>query len=606
MDPQPDSIHGSDAGVGEPVGAPGEPRIVPWKPPLAVELQEELPQYHVHEVLGRGGMGVVYRGWQTSLDRYVAIKVLPVDDNDGDDGRNFAERFKQEAKTMARLSHPAIVPVYDAGETSSGLLYFVMELVEGTDVDRLVRANGPLAPEHALAITSNVCDALDYAHKHGVVHRDIKASNVMINAEGRVMVTDFGVAKVGHLDSARQTHCGMIFGTPEYMAPEQKDGEADHRSDIYSVGVLLYEMLTGKLPQGAFDPPSKKASVDHRLDQVVLKALQKEPERRYQRANEMRQELERIRISTIELLGHEGVGLEPIISELTPRRFSSYFSPSSNVTASPPSPSPQVSDSESVEEPYSSEGPKRRLRRLWVTAVLWLLLAAGGLITWSIARQPTTFFSSVKPSPPAVALDSVGWISEWKGQGNATDSQGGHDGVLVDGATYAPGRQGQAFSFPGGNSAVVIPASPAWDFGGNDFSIEMWVSFAVPDSGAQALVACDEGGGHAAKWIFGFADGMLRWRTDGGRAEWVNSAPLQIEPGRWYHVALVRSGKELRFYLNGEEVSRSGWSGMMPYPLAPLTLGNAGGKFPLRGLLSEIRIYSRALKGDEIRAQVPN
>ena len=610
MDPELDAHSGSDAQAGARwPDAPGNPRIIPWKPPLSVELQAELPQYHVHEVLGRGGMGVVYRGWQKTLERYVAIKVLPadVDDSDGTDGRNFVERFKQEAKTMARLSHPAIVPVYDAGETSSGLLYFVMELVEGTDVDHLVRSNGPLAPEHALAIASNVCDALDYAHKHGVIHRDIKASNVMINTEGRVMVTDFGVAKVGNYDLARQTQ-GLILGTPEYMAPEQRDGAADHRSDIYSVGVLLYEMLTGRLPLGAFDPPSHKAPVDTRLDQVVIKALQQEPDRRYQRASEMRVDVERIRTSTLQALGDGVSGLEPIISDLTPRSPSALFVRSSNVTSPPPNPSAQTSVTEVLGVPEEEEAPEevmpqRRwhaLHRVWLSAALFMLLAAGCFITWSAARQPLSFTTVVKPGPNPIPEEAIGWVSQWKGDGTAADTQGRHDGVLIGGASYAAGREGMAFSLPGGNSEVLVPSSPAWDLGKNDFSIELWASFLGNDKAAQALVACDEGAGHSRKWIFGYADGALRWHTEGSKPELINSAPVHIDPGRWYHLALVRSSDELRFYVNGEEISRAVSSVPTPNPNAPLTIGNAEDKFPFRGLLSDVRIYSRSLKGAEI------
>jgi len=607
MDAEHDARSGSDAGVGWSVDSVGSPRIIPWKPPLSVELQAELPQYHVHEVLGRGGMGVVYRGWQTSLERYVAIKVLPadVDDSDGADGRNFVERFKQEAKTMARLSHPAIVPVYDAGETNSGLLYFVMELVEGTDVDHLVRSNGPLAPEHALAIASNVCDALDYAHKHGVIHRDIKASNVMINTEGRVMVTDFGVAKVGNQDLARHTQGGLIFGTPEYMAPEQRDGAADHRSDIYSVGVLLYEMLTGRLPQGIFDPPSHKAPMDSRLDEVVTKALQQEPDRRYQRASEMRVDVERIRTSTIQALGHEASGLEPIVSDLTPRSPSSHFARSSYVTAPPPNASPEPSATEVLDAPEPSNTASRGAHRLWLATAFLILLTVGALILWSAARQPLSFTSTVKPVENPMPPESIGWISEWKGDGSPADSQGQHDGLLTGGASYAAGRQGLAFSFPEGGGALMAPNSQAWDFGKSDFSMEMWASFASVDGAAQALVACDEGAGRAAKWIFGYADGKLRWRTENPKTELVNSAPFHIEPGQWYHLALVRSGAELTFYVNGEEISRAHWSGAMPHPNAPLTIGNAEDKFPFHGLLSDVRIYSRSLRGDEIRALIP-
>ena len=165
-----------------------------WQPPTPEELQAQIPQYKILDLLGRGGMGAVYKGWQNSLDRYVAIKILaPQLDDDAD--AEFAARFKQEAKTMAKFQHPGIVAVHDAGETATGLLYIVMEFIEGTDVAQMLKSQGKLDPAHALAITAHVCDALAYAHEHGVIHRDIKPANIMLNMEGQVKVADFGLAK---------------------------------------------------------------------------------------------------------------------------------------------------------------------------------------------------------------------------------------------------------------------------------------------------------------------------------------------------------------------------------------------------------------------------
>ena len=165
-----------------------------WKVPTVESIRETFPQYEILGLQGQGGMGAVFRARQKSLDRLVAIKVLP--HGTGEDTFNFAERFKNEARTMARLNHPGIVHVHDFGETTDGLLYFVMEFVEGTDVQQLLLQQRQLPPSYALPIAAHVCDALSYAHTHGVTHRDIKPANVMLTREGAVKVADFGLAKL--------------------------------------------------------------------------------------------------------------------------------------------------------------------------------------------------------------------------------------------------------------------------------------------------------------------------------------------------------------------------------------------------------------------------
>ena len=264
-----------------------------WQPPAPEVLQEYFPQYEIVALLGRGGMGAVYKGWQRSLDRFVAIKILPpgMDDAEG----NYTERFKQEAKSMAKLMHPGIVAVFDAGETPSGLLYFVMEFVEGTDVSHMVQSQGKLPPEHALAITAHVCDALHYAHTHGIVHRDIKPANIMVNMEGAVKVADFGLAK--HSDPALGglTKTNMAIGTPDFVAPEAliPGANLDGRADLYAVGVMLDQMLTGNIPRGMFTMPSVMIrEVDPRFDAIVAKAMKYDREERYQSASEFRRALD--------------------------------------------------------------------------------------------------------------------------------------------------------------------------------------------------------------------------------------------------------------------------------------------------------------------------
>ena len=183
------------------------------------------------------------------------------------------------------------------GRGRRGLYYFIMEFVDGVNVRQLLDA-GSSRREEALAIVPQICDALQYAHDHGVVHRDIKPENVLLNKEGQVKIADFGIAKLVGRDAPdlTLTGAGQIVGTPQYMAPEQIEHplEVDHRADIYSLGVVFYQMLTGELPIGRFAPPSKKVQIDVRLDEVVLRALEKEPELRYQQASEVKTEVETI------------------------------------------------------------------------------------------------------------------------------------------------------------------------------------------------------------------------------------------------------------------------------------------------------------------------
>jgi serine/threonine protein kinase len=296
-------------------------------PPTAASLAQLFPQLEILQLIGQGGMGAVYKARQPGLDRLVALKILPPRPG-GDPG--FAERFTREARALARLSHPNIVAVYDFGQVSSAgvvpasapgaspaappsapgpspqpstlnpqpspaLHYFLMEYVDGPNLRQLERA-GKLTPREALQIVPQICEALQYAHDEGIVHRDIKPENVLLDKKGRVKIADFGLAKIlGHEpQDFHLTGVDQVMGTPHYMAPEQVEHpqSVDHRADIYSLGVVFYEMLTGELPLGKFAPPSRKVQVDVRLDDVVLRALEKEPERRYQTASQVKNAVE--------------------------------------------------------------------------------------------------------------------------------------------------------------------------------------------------------------------------------------------------------------------------------------------------------------------------
>jgi len=316
------------------LGAAAAPETAPTATaaiPSLERLAAAFPQLEIIELIGRGGMGFVFKARQPHLDRFVALKLLP--DSLAHDP-NFAERFNREGRTLARLNHPNIVSVFDFGYARStgvptrssdagtedagtsettregiraaaedsralepGFFYLLMEYVDGVNLRQAMQA-GRFSPREALAIVPKICEALQYAHEEGVLHRDIKPENILLDAKGRVKIADFGIAKIvgDEKPDVSLTATGAALGTPHYMAPEQleKPGTVDHRADIYSLGVVFYEMLTGELPIGRFALPSQKTPVDPRVDEVVLRTLEKEREKRFQSAGEVKTNVEHL------------------------------------------------------------------------------------------------------------------------------------------------------------------------------------------------------------------------------------------------------------------------------------------------------------------------
>jgi serine/threonine protein kinase len=271
------------------------------QPPLPPEqIAPHFPQLEILECLGRGGMGVVYKARQKTLNRFVALKLLaPERVRDP----QFAERFAREAQALAALNHPNIVTIYDFGQ-AGGFYYLLMEFVDGVNLRQLLRTR-KLTPEEALTVVPPLCDALQFAHDRGIIHRDIKPENLLLDKAGRVKVADFGIAKMlgtvkasGNAGgpAAPENATQTTVGTPGYSAPEQQTDpqRVDSRADIYSLGVVFYEMLTGELPKKPIEPPSRKVQIDVRLDEVVLRSLEQNPELRFQQVSEVKTMVETI------------------------------------------------------------------------------------------------------------------------------------------------------------------------------------------------------------------------------------------------------------------------------------------------------------------------
>tara|TARA_R110002096_G_scaffold159011_11_gene324668 strand:+ start:11310 stop:12278 length:969 start_codon:yes stop_codon:yes gene_type:complete len=257
-------------------------------PPTPTELNARFQnQIQFLELIGQGGMGAVYRAFQSKLRRYVAVKILS--SQAPRQGWDFVERFRREARALALLNHPNIVKLHDFDDAGD-LLYFTMEYVDGKDLHK-ISEGGRLTTEHVQSWIPQVCEALSYAHSRDLIHRDVKPGNIMIDQDGVVKLTDFGLVK----RKATQGRIGLTqasisIGTPNYLAPEamESGADVDHRADIYSVGVVLYQLLTGKLPLGAWRSPSSlNSALDPRYDEIVVQAMQQDPDDRFQQIKDV-------------------------------------------------------------------------------------------------------------------------------------------------------------------------------------------------------------------------------------------------------------------------------------------------------------------------------
>jgi serine/threonine protein kinase len=355
-------------------------------------------RYRIVRRLGSGGMADVYLAEDQELGRRVAIKIL--NERHAND-EQFVERFRREAKNAAGLSHPHIVSIYDRGE-AEGTYYIAMEHLDGRTLKELLVARGPAPVRIAVEYARQILAALRFAHKNGIVHRDIKPHNVLVDAEGRLKVTDFGIARAG---ASQMTEAGSIMGTAQYLSPEQAKGAAvDQRSDLYSLGVVLYELLTGAVPftgdspveiamkhlSTKPEPPSAlRPDVPRSLDLIVTRALAKDPDERYQSAEEMDADLERVLA---------GAGVSSVTNEAATSILSRPSTMPTTVTPAPTGRAPAVAYPPSPPPVYYDyDEPPRRRRSVWP----WLLalLLVGGAIAggWYVYEQIQEQFAESRP-----------------------------------------------------------------------------------------------------------------------------------------------------------------------------------------------------------------
>lgn len=303
-------------------------RVIQLPPPIPLRIG----RYEIQGHLGSGGMGVVYLATDPLLQRTVAIKVLPVNDDD------LRARFAREARSAAALRHPNVVTIYDVGE-DGGNPFIAMEFLDGESIAELVSRRAPLSVDRRLQLVLELCAGLGYAHKNGIVHRDIKPGNLMVIGEGTLKILDFGLARfTNDASGPALTQVGSVLGSPHYMSPEQVEGKiADARSDIFSVGVVLYELLTfQKAYPGGSTPvvlhnivhlaptPIRELlpSIDSELEAIVNKALEKDPAKRYQDLNSLAAALTHVRAKLIAAADSHTL-ITPGLGEPTPQRAQS-------------------------------------------------------------------------------------------------------------------------------------------------------------------------------------------------------------------------------------------------------------------------------------------
>jgi beta-lactam-binding protein with PASTA domain/predicted Ser/Thr protein kinase len=369
-------------------------------------------RYKIVRKLGAGGMADVYLAEDQELGRRVAIKILN-DRHAADD--QFIERFRREAKNAAGLSHPNIVSIYDRGE-AEGTSYIAMEFLDGRSLKELIVGRGPAPIKISIEYARQILAAIGFAHKHGIVHRDIKPHNVLVGPEGRLKVTDFGIARSG---ASQMTEVGSIIGTAQYLSPEQARGApVDQTSDLYSVGIVLFELLTGQVPftgdtpleiamkhlSEPPKPPSElRPEVPHDLDLVVLRALAKSPSDRYHSAEEMDADLQRV-LQGLPVGDDTAAAATAVLAGAG----ALATAPTSIIARPPSAPPPGRAAPPGATPPagyYGYEGPPRRRRPIWPWVLSVLLLIAAGVAAWFAYTKIQDQLNSNKPVPVPNVID---------------------------------------------------------------------------------------------------------------------------------------------------------------------------------------------------------
>ncbi|HEX9047997.1 MAG TPA: protein kinase [Verrucomicrobiae bacterium] len=489
----------------------------------------------------------------------VALKILPPDI--GHDAA-FAERFTREAKALAKLSHPGIVTIHEFGR-ADGLFFFVMEFMDGVNLRQLLQT-GRVSAREALAIVPQICDALQYAHDQGIVHRDIKPENILLDRRGRVKVADFGLAKIvgtersaehplGSRESAETnapsgcsallTDAGKIMGTPNYMAPEQAEnsGNVDHRADIYALGVVFYQMLTGELPGKTITPPSQKVQINVRLDEIVLRALEKKPDLRYQQVSEIKTMME-------------------------------------SITNNPASQAGQT---------QTNKTPSRQRWKIWSSIALGLVF----LILLTLALLD--FFAS-REAPRLPGL-----VSRWRAEGNTKDSIHSNRGKAQGNLKYGAGVSGKGFVLDGKRAGVWV-GNPA-NLRLQNLTIEAWIQRANPtnitltENVGGVIFGYGPGG-----YCLGLSpDGRLSFSKS-----WSSQVTTEsglISDTLLHHVAVTKSGSVVVFYVDGIAYPAADYDPDFVFTSTAAIGAMGNGTFNWLGMIDEVSIYSRALSAAEIQ-----
>jgi eukaryotic-like serine/threonine-protein kinase len=415
-------------------------------------------RYEIGGVLGRGGMAEVHRGRDLRLGREVAVKVLR---SDLARDPSFQVRFRREAQAAASLNHPAIVAVYDTGEdrtTTGATPYIVMEYVEGETLRDVIRREGHLSSERAMSLAADICGALDFSHRNGIVHRDVKPGNVMITPQGTVKVMDFGIARAVSDSAATMTSTAAVIGTAQYLSPEQARGESvDARSDVYSMGCLLYELVTGAPPfsgdspvavayqhvrEDARLPSSINREVPPELDAILMKSMSKNPANRYQSAAEMRNDL-------LRALAGQRVEATPVMGDAE----------KTTILAATPGYGGGYGDDGWDDDEHA----RRRRRRIIATVTVLAVLLLGGAIAAAIALSgddtppPVTQVAvpAVAGQPEAAARTAIEGAGLKVGEVTSEASSTVDQGLVI-----ASDPSGGANVDPGSTVNLVVSAGP--------------------------------------------------------------------------------------------------------------------------------------------------